>query len=249
MEFGVAMRPILFVWRGIVLHSYHVAIYASMLVTVLLTVVFAQADRLNPDRTAIAVLLLIVPGFVVARLFYVARHWDHFRREPARILRRSEGGLSLYGGLFGILAGAVPVLAALDLPFAPFMDAIVLGILGGLIIAKGGCLLNGCCYGHSTDHWCGLDLPDDHGVWRRRFPSQLLEMAWAAGLLLLMLGWRSFSPPSGAIACAVLALQPVGRLFLQKLRDEGAAEDAAVRKTCLAMIMIAVAAALLVWLR
>jgi phosphatidylglycerol:prolipoprotein diacylglycerol transferase len=242
------MQPILFVWRGIVVHSYHVAIYACMLLAVFLTVHFAQAGHLDPERTAAAVLILLIPGFVVARLFYVARNWDHFRRDSARILRRSEGGLSLYGGLSGILAAVVPVLWALDLPLGPFMDALMLGLLGGLVIAKGGCLLNGCCFGRPTGHWCGAILPDDHGAWRRRFPSQPLEMAWAAVLLLLLLAWRNFSPPAGVVACAAIALHPVGRLFLQKLRDESDAENAAVRKTCIVLSAAGLAAGLLIWL-
>ena len=243
------MRPVLFVWHGIVLRSFHVMIYAALLVTVFLAVHFAQADGLDPDRTGVAVVLLLIPGFVGARLFYAARHWDHFRHEPARILRRSEGGLSLYGGLFGVFAGSIPVLWALDLPFAPFMDALVLGMLGGIAVAKGGCLLNGCCYGRPTDHWYGVNLPDQRGAWRRRFPSQLVEMAWAAVVLLLMLVWRSFSPPSGVVACAAFVLHPAGRIFLQKLRDEGDAENAAVQKTCVALSAAALMAGLFVWLR
>jgi phosphatidylglycerol:prolipoprotein diacylglycerol transferase len=242
------MRPILLVWHDIVLRSFHVMIYAALLVTVFLAVHFGQADGLNPDRTALAVLLLFIPGFVGARLLYAARHWDRFRSDPARILRRSVGGLSLYGGLFGVFAGFVPVLWALGLPFAPFFDALVLAMLGGIAVAKGGCLLNGCCYGHETDHWCGVDLPDERGLWRRRFPSQLMEMAWAVIVLLLMLMWRSVSPPSGMVACAALALHAAGRLFLQKLRDEGSDEEASVRKTCLLLIAAAVLAGIVMWL-
>ncbi len=242
------MRPILFVWRGIVVHSFHVMVYAALLVALFLAVHFAQADGLNPDRTAVAVLLLFIPGFAGARLFYVVRHWDHFRGDPARILRRSEGGMSLYGGLIGMFAGSIPLLWALGLPFAPFWDALALGALGGLVVAKGACFLNGCCYGRSTDHWCGVNLPDQHGVWRRRFPSQPAEMAWAAVVLLLMLAWRSASPPSGAVACAALALQPAGRLFLQKLRDEGHAEDAAVQKICTVLIAAALMVGFFIWL-
>lgn len=242
------MRPILFVWHGIVIRSYHVMIYAGLLVTVFLTVHFAQADGLNPDRTALVVVLSYIPAFACARLLYVARHWDNFRRDPALILRRSEGGLSLYGGMFGMFAGAIPLLWALSLPLAPFFDVLVLGMLGGIAIAKGGCLLNGCCYGHETDHWCGVDLPDDRGLWRRRFPSQLMEMAWAAAVLLLMLAWRSASPPSGLVACAALALHPAGRIFLQKLRDEGPDEDAAVGKTCAVLIAAALLTGLIIWL-
>jgi phosphatidylglycerol:prolipoprotein diacylglycerol transferase len=242
------MRPVLFVWRGMVLRSFQVMVYAALLAALLITVHVAQADGLDPDRTAIAVLLSYIPAFAGARLLYVVRHWDFFRRDPSRIRRRSDGGLSLYGGFFGIFAGAIPILWAFGLPFAPFFDALMLGILGGLVVAKGGCFLNGCCYGQPTDHWCGVDLPDDLGVWRRRFPSQLAEMAWAAAVLALMLSLRSLSPPSGAVACAAVALQPAGRIFLQKLRDEGPAENAAVRKTCLFVSAAGLAAGLLVWL-
>lgn len=242
------MRPILFVWHGIVVHSFHVMIYAALLVTVLLTVHLAQADGLNPDHAAVAVVLLFVPGFVGARLLYVARHWDHFRRDPARILRRSEGGLSLYGGIGGVLAGVIPVLWALDLPLARFIDALFIGMLGGLVVAKGACLLNGCCFGRPTDHWCGVDLPDDRGLWRRRFPSQPIEMAWAAVVLLLMLALRGLSPPPGAVACTAVALHPAGRFLLQKLRDEDDAEDAAVRKTCMVLTATGLLAGLVLWL-
>lgn len=247
------MWPVLFIWRGIVLHSYPVMIYLALLVTVFLTVALAQAGGLNADRTAVAVVLAYIPAFVSARLFYVVGHWDRFRHKPARILRRSEGGLSLYGGLFGLFAGVLPLLWALGLPFAPFFDALILGILGGIAVAKGGCLLNGCCYGHPTDRWCGVDLPDDRGVWLRRFPSQLAEMAWAVAVLLLMLAWsvtwHGASPPSGLVACGALALHTAGRLFLQKLRDEGPEEDAAVRKKCIVLIALALLAGLLISLR
>jgi phosphatidylglycerol:prolipoprotein diacylglycerol transferase len=242
------MWPVLFTWRGIILHSYQVMIYLALLVTVFVTVALAQGDGLNADRTALAVLLSYVPAFIGARLLYAARHWDHFRRDPSLILRRSEGGLSLYGGITGMFAGLVPLLWAFGLPAAPFFDALVPGMLAGIAVAKGGCLLNGCCHGHETGHWCSVDLPDGHGVWRRRFPVQLMEMAWALLVLLLMLAWRNYSPPPGLVACGVFVLHPAGRIVLQNLRDEGAVENAAVRKTCMILIAVALAAGLFIWL-
>ncbi len=240
------MWPVLFAWRGIVLRSYPVMIYLALLATVLLTVAFAHHDGLNADRTALAVLLSYVPAFAGARLLYAVRRWDHFGREPWLILRRSEGGLSLSGGMAGMVAGLVPLLWLLDVPTARFFDALVPAMLAGIAVAKGGCLLNGCCHGHETVHWSGLRLPDDHGQWRRRFPSQLLEMAWAVLVLVILLSLRPFLPPAGLIACAGFGLHAVGRIFLQKLRDEGAAEDAAVRKNCLILLAASLAGALLI---
>lgn len=242
------MHPILFVWRGIVIRSFHVMVYAALLLTVFLAVAFAQRDGLDPDRTALAIVLLFIPGFIGARLLYAARHWDHFRSDPRRIVRRSEGGLSLYGGLFGMMAGSLPLLWALALPFGCFWDALALGTLAGIAVAKVGCLFNGCCHGRPTDHWSGAVLPDEKGVWRRRFPSPLMEIAWAVGILLVLLALRAYSPPSGSLVCATLALLPAGRLFLQGLRDEGRVEDVAVRKTCFFLIAAALIAGCIVWL-
>lgn len=238
------MWPVLVSWRRIVLHSYHVMIYLALLVTVLLAASLAQRDGLDADRTALAVLFSYVPAFIVARLLHAARHWDHFGRDPVRILRRSEGGLSLHGGIIGMFAGLIPLLWASGLPAGRFFDALVPAMLGGIAVAKGGCLLNGCCHGHATAHWCGLNLPDEHGVWGRRFPVQLMEMAWALLVLLIVLTGRGLSPPPGLMACAGLALLAAGRIFLQDLRDESAAENAAVRKSSLMLIAAALAVGL-----
>ncbi len=154
--------PILFTWRSIVLHSYHVMIYAALLLAVFLTVHFAQANGLNADRTALAVLLLFIPGFAGARLMYVARHWQHFQRDPARIVRRSEAGCRCPAACSICSPARFPCcgrLACRSVRSSIHWRS----VLGGVAVAKGGCLLNGCCYGHTT----GLvqpGLPDDRGV-------------------------------------------------------------------------------------
>ncbi len=53
--------------------------------------------------------------------------------------------------------------------------------LGGLpvplaqAIGRLGCVAAGCCYGKITDSWLGLYLPDEHGYWAVRYPTQLLS--------------------------------------------------------------------------
>lgn len=238
------MWPVLLTWRGKELHTYHVMIYLALLVTIWLTVSLGRGAGLDPNYTALTVLVSYVPGFLGARSLYVLRHWDRFGRDPSRIFCRSEGGLSLHGGIIGMFAGLFALCLLFGLPLAPFFDALVPAMLAGIAIAKGGCLLNGCCHGHATAHWCGLNLPDEHGVWRRRFPVQLMEMAWALLVLLIVMTGRGFSPPPGLMACAGLALLAAGRIFLQGLRDESAAENAAVRKSSLMLIAAALAVGL-----
>lgn len=243
------MRPILFTWRGVALHSYPVMIYLALLVTVFVAVGMAQSAGLDANRTASIVLLSFIPAFIGARLFYVARHWDYFRGDLARILRRTDGGLALHGGFIGLFGAAVPLCWWLQVPVGLFMDALVLGMLAGIAVAKCACLLNGCCHGHATENWCGMTLPDDRGIWCHRFPSPLIEMGWALVVLAILLVWRAASPPPGLLACAAFVLHPGGRIFLQELRDEGRAENIAVRKSSGVLIIVALLAGSCVWYR
>jgi prolipoprotein diacylglyceryltransferase len=75
-----------------------------------------------------------------------------------------------------------------------------------------------------------------------------MEMAWALLVLLLMLAWRRHSPPQGAVAVLALVIHPAGRVVLQNLRDEGAVENAAVRKTCVILIAAALVTGFFIWL-
>lgn len=244
------MRPILFVWHGTVIHSYTVMLYVGLLAATFMAAHIAPYYGLSADRTAFAAVVLIVPGIAGTRLFYVLMHWDVFRHDLRRIWRRSEGGMTVYGGLASVIC-SVPLLWAMNLPFAPFWDALTFGMLAGVAVAKSGCLLNGCCAGRPTAGWCGLNLPDHRGVWRRRVPSQLLEMAWAAFILLVMLLWRDHAPFAGAIFCGGLGTFAAGRFFLQKFRDDhpGETETGILQGASVILVSLALIGGLWGWLR
>ncbi len=242
------MWPVLFTWRGLVLHSYPVLIYAALLTALIVTAQLGQAIGLDPDRVAIVVLLSYVPAFICARALYAARHWDYFRDDPLRMLRRSVGGVSLFGGMLGMFAAIVPLAWLFGLTVAPLFDALVAGMLAGLAVAKVGCALNGCCCGHESGHWLAALLPDERGRWRRRLPAPFVEMVWALVVFALALAALQASPRAGLVACGAIALHTAGRMILQGLRDEGAREDAAVRRHCLILIAAAGLAGLLILL-
>src|SRR5882757_8911073 len=117
------MQPILFAWRGYVIHAYPAMLYCALLTSTFLTAYVGQAYGLNADKVAFAAVLLVIPALPGTRLLYVAMHWEIFRNDLRRIWNRSEGGMTVYGGLIASLLFSVPVLWALDLPFLPFWDA------------------------------------------------------------------------------------------------------------------------------
>jgi phosphatidylglycerol---prolipoprotein diacylglyceryl transferase len=245
------MRPILFVWRGIVIHSFAAMLYVGLLGAVFIMVRVGQSYGLNTDKTAFALVILLIPAFIGARIFYVLMHWRLFRGDLRGIWRRSDGGMVLYGGLVASVLCSIPLLWAMNLPFGRFWDALAPGMLTGIVIAKPGCLLNGCCSGRPTDGWCGVNLPDHRGVWRRRWPTQFIEMAWAGFILLVIFAWREHAPFAGAVFCVSIGAYGVGRFFLQRLRDDHSdmRETGILQKASILLALFAVIGGLAAWFR
>lgn len=243
------MWPILYARHGIVIRSYPVMMYLSVLAALFVAVAVAQTYGLNADRTGLAFLILVIPAFIGARLLYVAMHWDSFRKEPSRIVRRSDGGMKMYGSLLLTIPVSVPVLWAFDVPFAPFWDAATFAMLAGMTVARVGCLLNGCCSGKPTGSWCGVDLPDHHGVWRKRFPSQIIEIVWTLTLLAVLLALRDRMPFAGATFCVGVGAYAAGRFVLQNLREDHSGDVAALQRlsALLALAAIAGLLTLILW--
>jgi phosphatidylglycerol:prolipoprotein diacylglycerol transferase len=158
---------------------------------------------------------LLPAALAGARLLFVIIHWEAYRREPNRIWRRSEGGAALYGGLLVSLVASLPLLRFLGVTFWPFWDAATITMLVGMVFARIGCLLNGCCAGRPTEAWFGLCLPDTREIWRRRFPTQLLEAGLAGLLLLASVGLWHRLPFDGALFLFNLAGYSLGRCWLE----------------------------------
>lgn len=165
----------------------------------------AHEAGLNALRAYIATLILITAALLGSRLLHVATSWDIYRQNPRRILDRHEGGLGMYGGLLAALLVSVPLLSALHLNFGTFWDVSSFTILVGMIFTRVGCLLNGCCYGRPSQSWLGIYLPNSHGVWEKRIPTQAMEAACAVLLLIFAaLSWRWMPFPSALFLCATL---------------------------------------------
>ena len=222
------MRKVLVSWHGWHLYSYPTMLYVGMVCGIFVAAWIAGLSALDPNRFVVASIILSIPALIGARLFFVASHWDLYRNDPARIWRRSEGGMALYGGLLAAVPLSIPLLRVMDLSFAKFWDAATFNMLVGMIFARFGCLLNGCCGGRPSTSWLALNLPDYRGIRRRRLPTQLLEAAWATVLLSAAVALRGHAPFDGAIICSVVFAYAIGRYFLQQLRDDKIASDSGI---------------------
>ena len=243
------MHRVLISWRGYNIYSYPAMLYAGLLAGVFVGADVAQSAGISADRFAIAIVLLLIPALAGARLYFVLIHWEIYRHEPARIWRRREGGMAMYGGLILAVPLSIPLLRSLGLPFGGFWDAAVLTILLGMAFTRVGCFLNGCCSGRPSEAWFALCLPDHQGVWRRRIPTQLMEMMFALMLFAAALTLRGHSPFPGAIFCFAVAAYGAGRAYLESLRhyEIGGRDRTVLRLTSILLVIAALGGLVLVW--
>ncbi len=212
------MRPILFRWRGHAVPSYPAMLYLGVVFGLVAGNVAANAAGLAGGRVYLASLILLPVALIGARLASVLANWEAFRRSPRRILRRSQGGQAMYGGLLAVPA-SLPLLAALHLPFWAFWDVATFTMLTGMVFTRVGCLLTGCCAGRPTRSRFGMVLTNRHGVRTRRVPTQLLEAGLGAALLGGAAVLASWHPPPGSVLLGSVAVYSLARLFLQPFRE------------------------------
>jgi phosphatidylglycerol:prolipoprotein diacylglycerol transferase len=214
------MHPILLTWRGVHLHSYQAMVYVGLIAGIAVGNVAANLVGLDSARVFVATLLLLAPALVGAKLLFVASHWKEYQGRCPTIWSLRDGGSSNLGGVTLVLLLSYPLLGALGLPFGAFWDVATFTALVALMFGRIGCLLHGCCSGRPSDGPFTLYLPDHRGVWRRRIPSQLLDMGLCFSLLVAAtMLWPSRAFP-GAIALIVLAGYGSGRLVLEATREE-----------------------------
>ena len=214
------MRRVLVQRHGFRIYSYPAMVYLGSVFGIVAGNYAARLMDLDPFRVFIAMLLLTIPALVGGRLLFVATHWRLYRQDLSRIWRQHEGGGRLVGGIPFTFFISLPLLSALEIPFWRFWDAATVTILVGMSIGRIGCLLNGCCAGRPTGSRFGLHLPDHQGVWCRRIPTQLLEMASTVTLLAGVVVIWDRVPFSGTIFLFALGGYGVARFLLEPTRVE-----------------------------
>ena len=213
------MRPVLIDWHGFRVHSYPAMFYLGSVAGMVAGNYAANVAGLDSARVLVATAVLLIPALVGARLLFVATHWDLYRGDPRHIWRRTDGGGVMLGGLALALLASLPLLAVLDISLGAFWDVAIFTILVGMIPARIGCLLHGCCGGRPTEGRFALCLPDHRGIWRRRIPTQILEAGWGLVLLVGALALWSHRPFPGAVFLAAAVGYSLGRLVLQPTRE------------------------------
>ncbi len=102
----------------------------------------------SPAQITQIAIISLVGGIVGARAAYVIKNWDQTANDSLlEIINISSGGLVYYGGLIFAAILALLYMRIRKLPMRRYLDILAPVLMLGLAFGRGGCLVNGCCYG------------------------------------------------------------------------------------------------------
>jgi phosphatidylglycerol:prolipoprotein diacylglycerol transferase len=210
--------------EGLPIRGYGVLVVVGIFSGFALAMVRARQAGLSQDLLISLAFWLVVCGLIGGRLFHVVEYWDQkfSGMRPIEtlleVLNIPEGGLVIYGALFGGAVGLIAFTRKHRLPLLAMADLIAPSLVVGLAFGRIGCLMNGCCYGGQTD------LP-----WAVTFPKL------SSRFVDPKTGLPRYSPPYGDQAVHGelhgfrLDADDEGRMVVKRVEPRSRAEAAGLR--------------------
>ncbi len=205
---------------------YGITMALAILAGAWLTSVEARRKGDNPDYAWQAAPFLLITGFVGARLYHVVHNWGTYRANPQDIPAIWEGGIGIFGGVAGILVGALLFAWWYRLPLPRWLDSGAPALLLGQAIGRWGNFFNQELFGPPTSLPWGIpiDVQNRPAKWidSERFqPLFLYECLWnlaMMGILLYVARRWAHRLREGDIALMYGIAYPAGRIWIETLR-------------------------------
>jgi phosphatidylglycerol:prolipoprotein diacylglycerol transferase len=217
------MHPFLALGDRILLDSWRVmnafGILAGSLVA--LIVLKGEIGRL---RATFVVGGMIVGALFGAHLAHGLLHADVYRGDLSRVLVFWKDGHSLFGALAFCAVLLILISRILPgIPFWPTADAFSLGIPVGLLFARIGCHMKGCCWGTPIPeghpfHGLSVKLLGNQLI--TLHPVQLYSAAAALGIFCILLVVRKRKTPPGLVTALFVLLYSAARFSLEFFRGD-----------------------------
>ena len=230
------------------LGPFPVRAYAlAIILGVVLAVVIGQRrwERRGGGTGLVAdVATFAVPaGIVGARIYHVITSPGEYLDDPLSSLFVWEGGLGIPGGIAGGFVGSYMVLRRRGLSRTAFADSVAPGVAVAQAVGRIGNWFNQELFGRPTTLPWGLEIdpdnPDAVPGAEAYHPTFLYESLWNLAVAAVVI-WsdRRWRLGGGRAFALYLALYATGRLWIEGLRIDDAAELYGLRLNQYVMILV-----------
>ena len=181
--------------------------------------------RINDDAFFTVVFCVIFGVILGGRLGYVLVYGDgYYLQHPEKILAFNEGGMSVHGGLVGVIIGGIIAAKITKIPFLTLADMGVVGVPIGLFFGRCANFINGELWGAPTDLPWGVVFGGAAGMMPRH-PSQLYEALLEGVVLFIVLfalSRKTPARPRGTFFGTFLLLYGLFRFMIEFIRQPDA---------------------------
>ncbi len=232
------MRQTLFeipLFGGIPIYGYGTMVLVGVLAGLWLLGRNAKRHGLDPKGIQDLAVFVVFSGLLGGRLFYFVQFRNDYEGDLLAFFRLWEGGLVLYGGIFGGALCLVLLCLKQKRSILFTLDLLIPSVALGVAFGRIGCLLNGCCWGQvcRPDFPLGVtfpagsppaaDLVSGGGALGASLPVHPTQLYASVNALLLtwVLWWvgRHKSSPGKVIGTAAL-LYGLSRFALEGMRGD-----------------------------
>ncbi len=223
-------------------HSYGFLIAVGIVLAVIIAIVRAKNVGLSGDEAVNVAIIIVVFGFVGAKILFVLENFRAFLEHPWSVLGSS--GFVVYGGLvIGLFALFVYCRWIRKESFLRYVDLYFPSVALGQAFGRLGCFMAGCCYGKETTAWWGVVFPENSfapaGV--PLIPTQLIS-AIGDFVIFLVLFWfsKKAAKKIGDVTALYMMLYGVGRFCVEFLRqNEQGGIGVLTTAQCFSLVFIA----------
>lgn len=224
---------------GFTVAIYGITMALGLLMGLWMTMKRAKETGQSEDNYFTLFILLVIFGFLGARLYYVLFSWDYYSQHLSEIFNFRGGGIAIYGGL---IAGTVTVIIFCrkkKMNVFTILDTVVMGVALGQIIGRWGNFFNREAFGRYTDSLFAMQLPVSavrqneitREMWEhvttingvdfiQVHPTFLYEGLWNLALLILLYIFRNRTVFRGETFFRYLIGYGIGRFWIESLRTD-----------------------------
>ncbi len=189
----------------------------------------AERRGLDPNKAWNLGLLMVLAGFLGAKILLVLNEWNYYLQNPRELLSLSmlQAGGVFSGGLIGALLAAAWYIHRHRMPLLRTADCFAPGLALSHVFGRLGCFSAGCCYGKATHAAWGVVFSNPLAnrlagtpLGIALHPTQLIESGVELLNFLLLSQLFNRKLREGRVFAAYLVVYGVARFFIEYLRGD-----------------------------
>ena len=202
-------------------HMYGLVIAFGLVLAVVYAMRRAPQFGLPEDHVLDGVLWGTPFAIVCARVYYCAFSWELYADDPISVLYIWQGGIAIYGGVLGAVAGVLVYCRVRKISLGATLDLVLLGFLIGQSIGRWGNFFNREAFGAETESFLRMGLYSPlTGTTTYHHPTFLYESAWNALGFVVLHFLSKKRKYDGQIALGYVVWYGLGRTFIEGLRTD-----------------------------